>query len=189
LKRHPSFNLRYCMSRRILIADDNPRLRKTLRHLLEDEEGCEVIEVEDGKQALSRALELRPDIILLDLVMPVMDGLAAAREISKQMPEIPMIMYTMHTSAGLQVEAQKFGVRKVVSKENSRVLIAEIRQLLATDSPPSATPTTEVPASVLPMMVDPPQPNIETPAAGSGTPSPASPEKFPDKAPSERPPE
>lgn len=178
------------MPPRILIADDNPVVRTTLRHLLEEAEFCEVIEADNGQQALSQALQLHPDLIILDLVMPVMDGLAAARDISKQLPESPIIMSTLHFSPGLEVETQKFGVRKVVSKGDIRALMAEVHQFLATKTPAPPPSTTEVPASVLPMMPDPATPVIEPAvAAAIENPSVSPVESAPTEAPSEPQPE
>ena len=71
--------------------------------------------------------------------MPVMDGLAAARVISKTLPEIPMLMHTMHWSLQVEVEAQKVDVRKVVSKADSIPLVSTVRQFLPPD--PSAPAT------------------------------------------------
>lgn len=65
------------MQRRVLIADDNPAVRKTLRHLLEESGSYEVADSEDGQSALVRAIEFHPDVVILDLAMPVMDGLSA----------------------------------------------------------------------------------------------------------------
>ena len=80
-----------------------------------------------------------PDPIILDLVMPVMDGLAPARVISKLLPEIPTLMHTRHCSLQVEVEAQKVGVRKVVSKADSILLVSTVRQFLPPD--PSAPAT------------------------------------------------
>ena len=118
------------MQGRILIADDNPAVRRTLRQLLEGAGFGEIIDTEDGQAALSRAIEVRPDVIVLDLAMPVMDGLSAAREISKALPEATILMYTMHWSAQLELEAKKCGVRMLVSKSQSSVLLAAVKELL-----------------------------------------------------------
>lgn len=120
--------------RRILIADDSPAIRKALAQLFEGT--YTLFEVEDGRAALARALELRPDLIILDLAMPAMDGLTAAREISKVLPEIPILMYTMHWACGLELAAQNSGVRKVVSKGRSQDLLAAVEELLQV--PPEA---------------------------------------------------
>ena len=78
------------MPQRILIAEDNPAVRNALRTLLEGAGSWEILEVENGQQAIAKAPELKPNLIILDLVMPVMDGLSAARQISKLLPEIPI---------------------------------------------------------------------------------------------------
>lgn len=76
-------------------------------------------EAENGREAVTKAAELQPDLIILDLAMPVMDGLKAAREISKVMPAAAILMLTNHSSPELELAAKKSGVREVVSKESS----------------------------------------------------------------------
>lgn len=136
---------------RILIADDNLAVRTALRQLLESVGHWEIIDVENGREAIAKAQELRPQLIVLDLVMPVMDGLAAARELSKLQPEIPLLMHTMHWSPQLQVEAQKVNVRKVVSKADSKGLISSIQELLTSESASTAVAT----SAALPVMATP----------------------------------
>ena len=138
------------MPQRILIAEDNPAVRNALRTLLEDAGSWEILEVENGQQAIAKAQELKPNLIVLDLVMPVMDGLSAARQLSKLLPDTPLLMYTMHWSPQVEVEAQKVGVRSVVPKSDSRLLVSTVRQLLAPEpssSRPasSATVTPDIP--------------------------------------------
>jgi DNA-binding NarL/FixJ family response regulator len=116
---------------RVLIADDSPAVRRTLRHLLQADNAWEIVDAENGKMALARALEFRPDVIILDLAMPVMDGLSAAREISKALPGAPILMYTMHWTPHLEQEAQKCGVRKLVSKSQGAILLSEVHDILA----------------------------------------------------------
>jgi CheY-like chemotaxis protein len=108
--------------RRILIADDSPAVRRALAQLLAQDHL--VIEVADGQAAFTRSLELRPDLIILDLAMPVMDGLTAAREISGALPEVPILMYTMHWTPSLEVAAKKVGIRRLVPKTHSKMLLA-----------------------------------------------------------------
>jgi len=116
---------------RVLIADDSPAVRRTLRHLLQADNAWEIVDAENGKTAIARALGLRPDVIILDLAMPVMDGLSAAREISKALPEAAILMYTMHWTPHLEQEAQKCGVRKLVSKSQGAILLSEVHDILA----------------------------------------------------------
>jgi len=125
------------MSRTILIADDNALVRAALRQVLEDEKLGEVIEAENGEQAILRSQESKPDLIILDLAMPFLDGFSTARELGRLLPGIPILMHTLYYSARVEVEAMKVGVRKTVAKSNSTVLIEAVRELL----PPIAAST------------------------------------------------
>lgn len=78
-------------------------------------------EAENGKQAVEKVQELKPDIVLLDLQMPVMNGLEAARRIKVVAPNTAMLMFTMHSSPGLLDEARAAGIRGVVSKTDQLV--------------------------------------------------------------------
>jgi len=119
---------------RILIADDSPAVRGALVKLLGAAHSVELIEVENGEAALSRTLELRPDLVILDLAMPIMDGLTAAREISTALPGVPILMYTMHSTPALELAAQSYGVRHVVAKGDTGELLAAIGQLLPAEA-------------------------------------------------------
>lgn len=171
------------MPPRILIADDNPVVRTTLRHLLESLNHSEIIEAADGEEAVSLALEFQPDLAILDLAMPRVDGLTAARKISQALPSLPIVMYTMHFSPHLEVEVLKYGVRKLVSKSQSSVLVSTVQELLAAQASapqppptvlpvvslegastaePPATPPSDVPAATpeAPQEDPPPDPNL-----------------------------
>lgn len=101
---------------RILIADDAVTARKTLRELL-GKHGYDVsAEAENGLEAVARALELKPDVVSLDLGMPNLDGLSAARRISEVMPKTAIILHTLHDVPQLELEAEKNGISCVVSK-------------------------------------------------------------------------
>lgn len=124
------------MPPRILIADDNPTFRKALRQLLQGVDHWEIIEAAEGQEAVTKSVETRPDLVLLDLAMPVKDGFTAAREISQLLPGTPILMCTMHASALVEAEAQKSGIRQVLSKTNSTVILPAIRQWLTLPEPP-----------------------------------------------------
>ena len=138
------------MPTRILIADDNPLFRSALRHVLEASDSWEIIETHDGQEAVKKAVETRPDLIILDLAMPVKDGLAAAREISRLLPELPILMCTMHASPPVELEARRSGVRQLISKSESIEIVAAIRQLLAKSTSRDASPPAALPDLVLP---------------------------------------
>jgi len=85
------------MAVRILIADDDSAIRRLLRRLIEGHEGWSVCgDASDGQDAIGKAAQLSPDIIVLDLAMPQMNGLQAAREISRSTPEIPLLLLTVN---------------------------------------------------------------------------------------------
>jgi len=101
----------------ILIVDDNNLVRRLLRSWLEGHSEWSVCgEAENGKVAVKRVEELHPDIVLLDLQMPVMNGLEAARRINLIAPKTAMVMFTVHSSEQLLKEARARGVKDVVSK-------------------------------------------------------------------------
>jgi len=130
--RHPRFAQTDTrrMARTILIADDNALVRAALRQVLEDEKLGEVVEAENGQQAILMSQEMKPALIILDLAMPFLDGFSTARELSRLLPGIPILMHTLYYSARVEVEAMKVGVRKTVAKSNSTVLIEAVRELL-----------------------------------------------------------
>jgi DNA-binding NarL/FixJ family response regulator len=105
------------LQRRILIADDHSLMRSTLKAALESHPDWQVCaEAKDGLEAVQEAVELMPDIVILDFTMPALDGLRAARKILSAAPAVPILLYTNHASSTLVVEAAKAGVRLVVSK-------------------------------------------------------------------------
>ena len=107
------------MASKILIVDDSPVIRRIIRLSIEAHTNWEVCgEAENGKIAVALVGELRPHLVILDLSMPVMNGLDAAREIARIAPGILMIMFTMHAVDGLRKDAQRVGITHVFSKEN-----------------------------------------------------------------------
>jgi DNA-binding NarL/FixJ family response regulator len=104
---------------RVLIADDHSVMRRGVRSLLLAREDIEVCgEASDGKDAVNRAAILRPDLIILDLSMPGMDGFEAAKIMQRVVPNIPIIFYSMHDGARLVEEAKQIGVRGFVCKSD-----------------------------------------------------------------------
>jgi response regulator NasT len=74
-------------------------------------------EAEDGREAVSKATHLRPDLIVLDFKMPLVDGLQAAQEIGRKLPTTPIVVYTLYKDEQLESVARSAGVRRVVAKE------------------------------------------------------------------------
>lgn len=84
---------------RVLLAEDHTIVRKGLRSLLEGIGSIEVIgEAEDGREAVKQVQQLRPDVVLMDIAMPLLNGLEATRQIKKQFPEVKVLILTMHTN-------------------------------------------------------------------------------------------
>jgi len=120
------------MPARILIADDSSSARRVLKTFLE---GSSVqwkvcAEAADGLEAVQKAMDLKPDLIILDLQMPVMDGFSASARIAKSLPRIPILMNTVHKSGYVDLEARKVGVREVISKSEPGSLLSAIEKLL-----------------------------------------------------------
>ncbi|HEV3481282.1 MAG TPA: response regulator transcription factor [Candidatus Acidoferrales bacterium] len=129
------------MAAQILVVDDNEVVRGRISETLKAHEGWEVCaEVENGEQALAKAKELNPDLIILDLAMPVMDGLRATREITRILPSVPIVIYTMHYAEWLELEAKKAGARGLVSKSDVTKLINVAEDLLRKKSPVDSAP-------------------------------------------------
>jgi DNA-binding NarL/FixJ family response regulator len=102
---------------RILIADDSPPIRRGLRTLLELNSDWQVCgEAVDGADAVQKAHQLAPDLILMDFLMPQMDGVDAAREIAKSGSDIPILLFTLNLSPQIMELARNAGFRGAISK-------------------------------------------------------------------------
>lgn len=116
---------------RILIVDDSTLVRQRLRDLLQRHPDWDVCgEAASGQDAVERVQELNPDVIVLDFLMPGMDGLQAAREIGKLVPSVPILMFTMHMSRQLMQEARKVGIQGAVAKSDVTRVIEGLEALL-----------------------------------------------------------
>ena len=124
------------MAPRILIADDHPDTLRALQTILEHNSRFEVcFAAMNGSEALIKSQELRPDLIILDLTMPIMNGIDAAREISKALPGTPILLHTLAQVS--QAQAASVGIREVISKAKTHHLLDAIENALIKDA---ATP-------------------------------------------------
>ena len=117
---------------RLLIVDDSAAIRRSLRTLLGLHAGWEICgEAENGREGVAKALQLFPDLIVLDLAMPVMNGLQAARELHRLLPKVPLLMYTSFIGSEIEHEALASGVAAVKSKSDGiESLCGSIQDLL-----------------------------------------------------------
>jgi DNA-binding NarL/FixJ family response regulator len=118
--------------KRIMVVDDNPAIRRALKNILEFNDGWVVCgEAVDGREGIEKAKQLHPDLIVIDVSMPVMNGLDAARVLHQIMPQVPLILCSLHTDEVLRKEAIHAGVDAVISKaQNMQTLIFKARELL-----------------------------------------------------------
>ena len=121
------------MSKRILVVEDQPDNRQIIRDMLIDT-GYEIAEAENGEEALAAIAKQRPDLILMDIQLPVMDGYAATRRIKNDpaLKSIPVIAVTSYALSGEEKKAREAGCDDYVPKPYSpRELLAKIRQYLS----------------------------------------------------------
>jgi DNA-binding NarL/FixJ family response regulator len=118
---------------RILIADDNKPFRTFLKRLLERHDDWSVCGMaKNGDEAVQKAVELKPDLILLDIEMPKLDGLSACRLIREKVPTAEILILTVHQSLDLARSAAESGAWGYVSKSSiSRDLIPAIEAMMA----------------------------------------------------------
>jgi two-component system nitrate/nitrite response regulator NarL len=102
---------------RVLIVDDHPQIRRIVRSTLQLHPEFEVCgEAENGAEAVKEAKKLKPDVVVLDVTMPVMNGFEAAREIRKSVPESAIVILSQNSDERFVEEARRIGVRAYVSK-------------------------------------------------------------------------
>ena len=108
------------------------KLRKGVWAILSSRLDVEVCgEAVNGKEAIEKAHDLKPDLIILDITMPVLGGVEAAKEIRKMLPDVPILFLTMHESSQLVAEAKRLGVQGYVNKtQASKTLLDAVDTLL-----------------------------------------------------------
>jgi DNA-binding NarL/FixJ family response regulator len=111
---------------RLLLVDDQYLVREGLRSLLQAQPDLEVVgEAENGQKAVEQALSLRPDVVLIDVRMPVMDGVAATRELSQKAPEIAVLVLTTFDDDEYIAQAMRYGAKGYLLKDTPSTELAE----------------------------------------------------------------
>jgi two-component system response regulator NreC len=117
---------------RVLVADDHEVVRAGVCKLLEGSPDIEVCgQASDGQQAVDQARELKPDLIILDITMPTLSGLAAAKEIRKILPDVPILFLSMHDARPLMETAKAVGAQGFVGKNQVRAVLLKAVDALA----------------------------------------------------------
>jgi len=116
---------------RVLLADDHSIVRAGLRRLVEESDDMEVIaEAADGREAIRKIRELRPDVAVIDLSMPEIDGLEVINRMHPEFPDLPIIVLTMHAENQYVVRAIESGARGYITKQSApEQLVHAIRKV------------------------------------------------------------
>ena len=120
------------MPKSVLVVDDNASIRQALCRVFTSEAEFDLCgEAENGRDAIEKAQALHPDLIVMDLSMPVMNGIDAARTLKTLMPMVPVIIFSEYSDVFSEQEARSAGISALVSKsEHVSVLIERVRALL-----------------------------------------------------------
>jgi DNA-binding NarL/FixJ family response regulator len=118
---------------RVLVAEDYEAVRKAVCAILRARSDIEVCgEAENGQEAVQKANALKPDLIILDLTIPMLSGFEAAGEIRKTLPDVPILILSMHESELLIEQAKKIGVQGyVIKREVAKTLLLAVDALMS----------------------------------------------------------
>ncbi|MGH9735826.1 MAG: response regulator transcription factor [Candidatus Acidiferrales bacterium] len=130
------------MQRTVLIVDDNVHVRRSLRWTIERELHWQVCgEATNGAEGVTAATTLKPDIVVLDLSMPVMNGIEAARQLRQLVPDSHLLMFTSFATPTLEEAARDAGIEEFVPKNEGAVLLLQSLRRLASSGQAAADMT------------------------------------------------
>jgi DNA-binding NarL/FixJ family response regulator len=115
---------------RVLVADDNEMVRNATRRILESRRDIECIEAGNGKEAVQKAVELRPDVIVLDISMPTRSGFEVAKEIKKRLPGVPILFFSIYDSREHLEKAEIYGQGMVLKNRAATELLKAVDALV-----------------------------------------------------------
>jgi DNA-binding NarL/FixJ family response regulator len=129
------------VQRRVLIIDDNAYVRQSIRWTIERDLEWQVCgEAANGAEGVSAAAEMKPDVIVLDLSMPVMNGIEAARQLKRLMPKTHLLMFTSFVTPTLEEAARDVGIEAFVAKSDGAVMLLQsLRRIVSPAQSPTAT--------------------------------------------------
>ncbi|MEO8258449.1 MAG: response regulator transcription factor [Acidobacteriota bacterium] len=108
------------VKRRILLGDDHTLLRQGLRKILQERPEWEVVaEAGDGREAVRQALAVQPDVAILDISMPLMNGIEATRQIVRRLPDLHVLILSMHVNEAYIIQALKAGAKGYLLKDSA----------------------------------------------------------------------
>lgn len=105
--------------RSVLVVDDNPTIRSQIRQLFLSEGFGQCIEAENGREAVGITSDCNPDIVILDLAMPIMSGIEAAPKLRKLLPGVPIILFSLHAEYLKTLDLASLGITAALSKTDS----------------------------------------------------------------------
>jgi two-component system chemotaxis response regulator CheY len=124
-------DLKKSVGKTVLVVDDNAAIRKMIAAAFLSDGFKTCVEADNGREGIEAAKRIQPDLITLDVSMPVMNGLEAAPHLRKLFPETPIILFTMHGTSQLESDASKLGVNLVLAKSIPlATLVEEAHKLL-----------------------------------------------------------
>jgi len=119
------------MPKRVLVVDDSELMRRQIRGTLELHEDIEICaEAENGIEAVRKARQCRPDLVLMDVYMPLMNGLEATQVIKTLMPNLPVLVFTLHDSQQIRIESEKVGASGVLLKSEGGIRLPQAIRVL-----------------------------------------------------------
>ena len=127
------------MDLRILIVDDSETTRRILRAIVKSHEWIVCGEADTGRDGIKKFQELSPDLVLIDLAMPDINGITAAKRMSVLNPRVPLILFTVLELQGLEQVAREAGICSIVSKAQAWDLIKSIEMAVGTITGPTGS--------------------------------------------------